>query len=115
MLEICFALSMHVGLAEEWNEKHPCIRYVYEEFTIGAYYNSEKNISPYVSYTWDWDGPFAELGIVGGYTGAPIAPYGRLGYKFGDFALFVAPAYETTRSGSRVGAVLGVEYKFQVR
>jgi hypothetical protein len=108
MLELCFAISMHFGVGEGWNERHPCARYVAEDFTVGAYLNSENTVSAFVSHTFEHERWMAEVGAVTGYSGASVVPMLRLGYEITDnVLLFTSPAY----ADGRVGAVVGLEYK----
>lgn len=106
MLELCFAISMHIGLGDGWNERHPCARYVADDFTVGAYYNSEFAASVYVSHTFTYDQWFAEVGAVTGYSGAAVIPMLRAGYNISDnSAVFISPAY----ANETFGAVIGLE------
>lgn len=108
MFELCFAISMHIGIGEGWNERHPCARYVADDFTIGAYLNSENTVSAFVSHTFEYDRWMAEVGAVTGYSSADILPMVRLGYEITDnVLLFTAPAY----ADGRIGYVVGLEYK----
>ena len=107
MFEICLAFSTHIALAGDWNERHPCIRYTNNSWTVGAFLNSENTISGYGSYTFETDGWFLEAGIVTGYSGFEIAPMIRTGYEFNDnIRIFAAPA-ATVKSD--YGIILGVE------
>ena len=109
------ALSLHIGLEGDYNNIHPHVRCDINNNTIvGAYYNSEKNISFYVGkkipmyylgtshqiYNVE-----LEVGLVTGYSGADIAP--MLLVKKGNW--FMSPAYETT--SNNVGLVFGYEFK----
>lgn len=97
---------MHLGIGDGWDERHPCARYVADDFTIGAYLNSENATSFYLSHTFEYDEWFAEIGAVTGYSGADVVPMIRVGYDIADNAMvFVAPAY----ADGKVGLVLGVE------
>lgn len=107
MIELCFAISMHLGIGDGWNERHPCARYVADDFTIGAYYNSEFATSVYVSHTFEYDQWFAEVGAVTGYSSAPVIPMLRVGYKVNDNVMvFISPAY----GNDQFGAVIGLEF-----
>ena len=53
MLDLIIALSLHVGLKEDYNEVHPHIRYTHDDIITGVYYNSEKEISAYVGHRWE--------------------------------------------------------------
>jgi hypothetical protein len=107
MLELCLALTMHLGIGDGWNERHPCARYVAEDFTVGAYLNSENNTSYYISHTFEYEQWFAEVGLVTGYSGGEVIPMLRAGYEVTDNVLvFLSPAY----GNEKVGAVIGVEF-----
>lgn len=110
MLEICLAMSMHMGLGGGWNETHPCIRYVEDRWTVGLFINSESSPSFYASYTLE-DGPwFAEFGLVTGYSGLPVTPMARVGVSLGgNVRLFAAPGILMPQK--EIGAVLGIEYR----
>ena len=41
------ALSSHIGFQFDYNEIHPQIRLESEKYAVGAFYNSEENISLY--------------------------------------------------------------------
>lgn len=106
MLEICLAISMHFAVGDGWNDKHPCARYVADDFTIGAYLNSEDAISYYISHTFEYEQWFAEVGAVTGYSGADIVPMLRVGYEINDrVSLFASPAYV----GGKIGTVIGID------
>ena len=112
MLELCFAVSMHFGLGNDWNERHPCARYVAEDFTIGAYLNSEDTASFYLSHTFEYDQWFAEVGAVTGYSSAPVIPMLRAGYEVNDNVLiFISPAY----GNEQLGVVIGLEFSIGVK
>ena len=109
------ALSMHVGLAGDYNEVHPYVEYSSNNVHVGAYYNSESNVSPYLHYRLENDsGYFLDLGVVGGYNSADVLPLVRAGKHFTGVpaSLFIAPAYEQTSNGSNIGAVVGIQFKF---
>jgi len=113
MLELCFAVTAHLAIGDGWNDLHPCARYVSEDFTIGAYLNSENTLSTYVSHTFEYDKWFAEAGLVTGYSSGPVIPMLRAGYNVTDaISIFVSPAYEVTKDA--VGVVLGAEYTWKV-
>ena len=108
------AVSTHLGLAGEYNEVHPHVRFIEDEAIAGAYYNSVDRISFYTGYRVE-QGPFgAEFALVTGYPDiGPIAPYIRGTYDLNDnIRGFISPAVEYEGESSRVGAVLGVEFKF---
>ena len=97
---------MHIGLSGDWNEHHPCIRYTDNNWTVGAYLNSEDTVSGYASYTFESEGWFAGMGAVTGYSGFEVAPMLRAGYNFDGYRVFAAPA--ATVKGN-FGIVLGIE------
>lgn len=106
MLEFCFAISMHFALGDGWNNKHPCARYVADDFTVGAYLNSEDTLSWYISHTLEYEQWFAEVGAVTGYSGADVLPMIRVGYEISDnVSLFASPAY----ADGKIGSVVGIE------
>lgn len=106
MLELCFAISMHFAIGDGWNDKHPCARYVADDFTVGAYLNSEDTLSAYISHTFEYDQWFAEVGAVTGYSGADVLPMVRIGYEINDnISLFASPAY----ADGRIGVVVGID------
>ena len=47
-LSFLIAISMHVGLENNYNEIHPQIRCNKENNIYGVFYNSEKNISWFI-------------------------------------------------------------------
>ena len=103
-ITISLALSLHLGLAGDYNETHPHIRYSNDNNIAGIYYNSESHLSTYVGKRYK-SGEFGfEIGAVTGYDYAVIVPYARVTYK----NLFIAPAIET----DNVGAVIGFELFF---
>ncbi len=111
MLGLCLAFSAHFGLSDGWNEVHPCLRYEYNNWTIGAFVNSENRLSVYGSHTWAdvVAGIGLEAGIVTGYSGFPVVPMARfLKEMENDVWLFLAPV----PAKENVGFVLGVEFKF---
>lgn len=114
MWELSFAVafSAHLGLVGDYNEVHPHIRLSNGGFIAGAYYNSERRVSPYAGWRFEHRQAYAELGLVGGYKAAPALPFVRVGYDFNDnIGIFATPAYEYVGKG-RVGAVVGLEFRF---
>lgn len=110
-ITLALAISHHIGLAGEYNEIHPSVRFTHDHFIAGAYLNSENIISPYIGARYEWNGAWIEGGIVGGYPYADVVPYARVGYDITDsMAIFAAPAYEMPDT---VGAVIGVEFTFR--
>ena len=108
-MDIVFALALsaHVGFENDYNPIHPRIGVEYENVGFGAYYNSESNISNYVSYTLDLtDDLNIEMGLVTGYSDYDVTPMARMNYK----NMFVAPA---TENRERLGVVFGYEFKLK--
>jgi len=109
VIELCLAVSMHIGLGDGWNERHPCIRYTENNWTIGAFLNSENTVSAYGSYTLEWDERFLEIGLATGYSGADVAPMIRAGININqNVRAFIVPGYDFINK--RGGLVLGVEF-----
>lgn len=110
MIALCLAITTHIGLAGDWQNLHPCIRYEADAFTIGAFLNSENSLSLYSSYTFE-NGPWSlEAGLATGYSGAALIPILRGAVELDkNVLLFISPAYETVNK--TFGVVLGVEIK----
>ena len=108
------AVSTHLGLAGEYNEVHPPVRFYEDGAIAGAYYNSVERISFYAGYRLEYEQFGAEVALVTGYPGiGPIAPYVRGTYDLNDnIRGFISPAVEYEGEGSTVGAVLGIEFRF---
>ena len=106
MLHLCVAFTTHLGMAGDFNEVHPCARLEFDQWTLGAYRNSETTLSVYGSYTFELGNLFAEVGAVAGYSGAAVLPFARAGIEFDETRLFIAPAYT---NGGDIGLVVGVE------
>ena len=101
MIELFVAASLHLGLAGNYNNIHPHIKYTTDSnLIVGSYYNSERNPSLYLGKEWKG----FEIGAVTGYSAYPVVPFLR--YKRKGF--FVAPAYETRGNW---GIVIGYELK----
>jgi hypothetical protein len=104
---ICgMALSMHVGLQQQYNSVHPyCTAQTEQNIIVGTYYNSLKKVSVFGGYkvilTDDWS---VDIAVVTGYDQYELAPGVRVNYK----DLFIMPALEN----DRVGAVIGIDIKF---
>ena len=106
-----FLLSTHIGLSGDYNEIHPNIgMYLDEEkqFSIGAFLNSESNVSAYVGYNFEFtESISADIGLVSGYNTAPIQPMIRVNYK----NFFVSPTIETYDGETNPGIVFGTEWR----
>tara|TARA_R110002012_G_scaffold3520_4_gene16388 strand:+ start:802 stop:1092 length:291 start_codon:yes stop_codon:yes gene_type:complete len=94
------ALSMHVGLDNNYNSVHPHVRCDVDNTIFGTYYNSERKLSAYVGKKYK----FIEYGLVTGYSGYDVAPMIRIIH--GNW--FLAPGYEVT---GNIGLIIGMEYK----
>ena len=105
MIELALGISLHLGLANDYNEIHPHVRYNNQNYIAGVYYNSESNVSTYVGRRWEKGKFGVEAGVVTGYSGGNVLPYGRATYE----NFFVAPAIE---GGDTVGTVIGYEFKW---
>ena len=106
MIETCIALSlaisMHLGLDNNYNNLHPHARCSIDNTITGVYYNSEDNISTYIGKKYN----NIELGIVTGYSSNEIVPMIR--YVKNNF--FISPAYETNGNyGITIGIELGLK------
>lgn len=119
MLKFCLAISAHIALPGDWNEIHPCVRYEQDSFIAGAYLNSENTISFYAgaefpaqlfSVPFNW-----ELGLVTGYSSAPVVPFIRATYDINENSkLFIAPAFaiDSNTGALDLGVVIGPEISF---
>ena len=104
------ALSMHIGLAGDYNEIHPYARYEHDNnFVLGAYYNSENRISGYLGYELNInDRVSVDLGIVSGYTSQEFLPMARVTV---DERYFIAPAIEYDNEKlDKFGVVIGIQF-----
>ena len=104
MIELALAISLHLGLDNDYNEIHPHIRYTENGYIAGAYYNSVDKVSTYAGYRWEWDRIGFEAGAVTGYPQADVMPYARATYD----NFFITPAIENDNKG----VVVGYEFKF---
>jgi len=103
-LSLLIALSLHVGLENNYNNIHPHARCTIDNTISGAYYNSEERVSFYVGkkipdIDKGWD---LEIGLVTGYSGADVVPLVR----YINDGWFISPSYETT---GNIGIVFGYE------
>ena len=102
------AMSLHLGLEGNYNGFHPNAGLTSNGISIGAYYNSEKEISKYVSYEYELsEDSRMEIGIVDGYNAKPILPFVKYKYK----NMFIAPAYEKHQGEETIGLLIGLEFK----
>jgi len=107
-LSLLVALSLHVGLEGNYNNFHPHARCQVDNKLYGVYYNSEETISAYGGL--EFNAPFEstlEVGLVTGYSGAPVVPMARLTKD----NWFVAPSYEVAPGDNNWGITFGYEFK----
>jgi len=97
-LQLFLALSLHLGLENDYNNIHPHARCIVDNHISGIYYNSENNISLYTGFEHNG----FELGLVTGYSSNDILPMIR--YKKNNW--FISPAYETD---GNYGITIGLE------
>jgi len=97
-LQLFLALSLHLGLENDYNNIHPHARCTVDNHISGIYYNSEDNISLYTGLEHNG----FELGLVTGYSSNDILPMIR--YKKNNW--FISPAYETD---GNYGITIGLE------
>lgn len=106
MINTCIALSlaisMHLGLENDYNNIHPHARCSIDNTIAGVYYNSEDNISTYIGKKYN----NIEVGIVTGYESNGIVPM----IRYANNGFFISPAYETN---GNYGVVIGIELGFK--
>jgi len=111
MENIIFGLAMtaHLGLAGEYNEIHPHVRYNNNNVIAGAFLNSLDNMSVYVGRRFEHDNFGVELTATTGYNEL-IVPQLRGTYDaHNNVRLFVGNAVEKTQGKIKSGAVVGIE------
>ena len=105
-LVLGIALSMHVGLQDNYNQVHPYLMCEKNQITTGVYYNSLDKVSVVLAKEYDLtDDLKLDVGIVSGYV-YDVVPMVRLKYK----NLFLMPALEDDRTG----LVFGYQYEFKL-
>ena len=106
-LAIGLALSLHVGLENEYNQKHPYVMCENKNVIGGVYYNSLDKLSIVGAYKFQFtDDLSLDVGAVTGYH-YDVVPMARLRYK----NLFIMPALEDDRAG----VVVGLQYEFKLK
>lgn len=79
--------SAHLGFEAKYNSLNPYIGVEFDNnIAVGAYYNSEKRLSTYIAYLTE----YVELGLVTGYTTAPVHPMVKFNYN----NFFITPSLE---------------------
>lgn len=103
------ALSLHLGMEGEYQPLHPNVGLSYNNFMVGAYYNSESNVSYYLAYEYEIsENTSVELGLVEGYSINPVIPMLKVNYKY----FFIVPAVEKYNGEINPGMVIGIEKRF---
>jgi hypothetical protein len=106
-LGLFLAVSIHLGLEEDYNNIHPHVRCTVDSYITGVYYNSEGRISAYAGKEFQLtENGKLELGLVTGYKSQAILPMVR--YKIGRW--FISPVYEKHNGEENYGVVLGWEF-----
>ena len=98
-IALSLAVSMHLGLANDYNNIHPHARCTIDNTIAGVYTNSEDKVSAYIGKKYN----NLELGLVTGYSGNDIVPMIR--YIKNGF--FISPAYE--HNENNYGITIGFE------
>jgi hypothetical protein len=92
-LSILLTLTLHLGMAGEFNGINPHVRCeVDESYNFGMYYNSEKETSFYMSQDYKLRNSEIEVGLVTGYRDINVMPLIR--WKKNNW--FIAPTYGRT-------------------
>ena len=91
-ISILLTLSLHLGMQAGFNEINPHIRCEVENYSTVMYYNSEKNISFYMSRDFSIRESEIEIGLATGYRDANVIPIVR--WKKNNW--FIAPMYGIT-------------------
>ena len=108
------ALSTHMGLEGNYNEVHPHVRFYEDGAIAGAYLNSVDRLSIYGGYRLEYGNFGTEITVTTGYPAhGTLAPAIRSTYDLGDnVRFFAAPTAEVYTNDTNIGAVLGIEFKF---
>ena len=106
-LVLGLALSMHLGLANDYNQVHPYAMCETDNIIVGVYYNSLDRTSLVGGYKLNISEDLVlDFGIVTGYD-YDVLPMIRLRYE----NFFVMPALEN----NRVGVVFGLQFNLKER
>ena len=76
--------SWHSKYNDKFNTNNPGVFVQYQGYTVGTYYNSERNQSLYVGKIWDLDSDCRyelQVGAVSGYS-TKVLPYVAASVKF---------------------------------
>ena len=113
---LSLGLSLHAGLAGDYNEIHPHIRYNNDGIIAGAYYNSVDRLSAYAGRRYEQGDAGIEFALVTGYPAfGTLAPFVRGTYNVADnVRVFASPAVESYgNNNSDIGVVFGVEFSLK--
>ena len=91
-ISILLTLSLHLGMSGDFNEINPHVRCEVANSNFGVYYNSEKDISFYMSQNLRLPKSEVEIGLATGYRDAAVVPIIR--WKKNNW--FIAPMYGRT-------------------
>jgi len=106
-LLIGLALSMHIGLQNDYNHNHPYVMCEKDEIVAGAYYNSLDRWSGVLAKKVNIsDDLYVDVGLATGYY-KDVVPLVRVRYK----NMFVMPALEDERTG----VVAGIQFDFKLK
>ena len=119
-ISFLLTLSLHLGMEAGFNEINPHLRCDINNYSTGIYYNSEKNVSFYVSRDFSIRESEIEIGLVTGYRDANIIPLMR--WKKNNW--FIAPTNGRTwyyteypdrivwfKGEKDYGVIIGYDYK----
>ena len=120
-LSFLLTLSLHLGMQAGFNEINPHIRCDVANSSFGMYYNSERNISFYMSQNLKIRESEIEIGLATGYRDANVIPLIR--WKKNNW--FIAPMYGRTwyyteypdrptvwfKGEKDAGVIIGYEFK----
>tara|TARA_R100001480_G_scaffold40757_1_gene53474 strand:+ start:50 stop:433 length:384 start_codon:yes stop_codon:yes gene_type:complete len=123
-LSFLLTLSLHLGIQHGFNEINPHIRCEVASSSFGMYYNSERNISFYMSQNLKIRESEVEIGLATGYRDANVIPLVR--WKKNNW--FIAPMYGNTwyytkypdhtvwvKGKKDVGVIIGYDFKIGKR
>lgn len=101
----------------DWNELHPYLVGraenvlnigPFDGYSVGAFKNSEGNLSLTAGLTGDRGPWWWEFGLATGYSDAPVVPFSRAGYETENgLRAFMMPGYNSGTGD--LGLVLGIE------